>query len=229
VIDSPPRRVLVVEDDRTVSEVLCRYLTRAGFEAEAVHDGQAGLDRAVTWLPDLVVLDLMLPGLDGIEVCRRLHEVAPIPVVMVTARAGEDDRVLGLEVGADDYVTKPFSPRELTARINAVLRRVGAPVTHGGAAVRAGEIVVDPVAHEVTRSGAAIRLTAREFDLLWYLASHPRQAFRREDLLEQVWGWTYGDAATVTVHVRRLRMKLESNPSLPEHLVTVPGGYRFQP
>jgi DNA-binding response OmpR family regulator len=233
---STVRRVLVIEDDPTLSDVVARYLRRDGFAVEVRGDGPGGLERALDWLPDLVVLDLMLPGMDGLEVCDRLRAAAPIPVVMLTARAEEDDRVLGLETGADDYVTKPFSPRELTARINAVLRRAAGPLgpsadpTDAGRRVLvAGEIEVDTVAREVRRAGEEVHLTAKEYDLLVHLMRHPRVAFARTDLLEQVWGWTYGDAATVTVHVRRLRTKVEQDPGTPRHLVTVTGGYRFEP
>jgi DNA-binding response OmpR family regulator len=227
---SDPKRVLVIEDDPILAEVVERYLTRAGFVVDVRADGDAGLERALDWLPDLVVLDVLLPGIDGFEVCRRVRASAPIPVVMLTARAEEDDRVLGLELGADDYVTKPFSPRELTARITAVLRRAGGAVpTPPVGPFRAGDLEVDPVAHETRRGGEPVHLTAKEFDLLVHLMSHPRRAFRREELLESVWGWTYGDSATVTVHVRRLRVKLETDPTRPRHLVTVTGGYRFEP
>ncbi len=226
----PARRVLVVEDDATLSDVVARYLRREGFEVEVADDGEAGLARALDWLPDLVVLDIMLPGLDGFEVCRRLRSTAPIPVVMLTARADEDDRVLGLELGADDYVSKPFSPRELTARIKAVLRRSDGPLAGATSGpLEAGVLQVDPVAREARRNGVPIHLTAKEFDLLVHLMRHPRQAFGRDDLLQAVWGWSYGDAATVTVHVRRLRTKVEDDPGRPRHLVTVPGGYRFEP
>jgi DNA-binding response OmpR family regulator len=225
-----PRRILVVEDDPMLAEVVERYLDREGFHVEVCPDGATGLERALVWLPDLVVLDVLLPGIDGFEVCRQLRQQAPIPVVMLTARAEEDDRVLGLELGADDYVTKPFSPRELTARIGAVLRRAGGAMSASTAGpLRAGELEVDTVAHETRRGGRPVHLTAKEYDLLVHFMSHPRRAFRREELLESVWGWTYGDAATVTVHVRRLRVKLEADPSSPRHLVTVAGGYRFEP
>jgi DNA-binding response OmpR family regulator len=230
-----PRRILVVEDDPMLAEVVERYLHREGFEVEVRPDGAAGLARALEWLPDLVVLDVLLPGIDGFEVCRRLRQSAPIPIVMLTARAEEDDRVLGLELGADDYVTKPFSPRELTARIGAVLRRAGgsvnaaAPSSIAAGPLRAGTLEVDTIAHETRRSGRPVHLTAKEYDLLVHLMSNPRRAFRREELLEAVWGWSYGDAATVTVHVRRLRVKLEHDPGQPRHLVTVAGGYRFEP
>jgi DNA-binding response OmpR family regulator len=224
-------RVLVVDDDPALSEVVGRYLEREGFAVSFAEDGDDGLATALATLPDLVVLDLMLPSLDGIEVCRRLREVAPIPVVMLTARGEEEDRIAGLRIGADDYVTKPFSPRELTARVQAVLRRTlrgvpAAPATP----LTAGDLVVDVAAHEARRAGEVLPLTTKEFALLVHLMSNPRHTFRREELLESVWGWTYGDTATVTVHVRRLREKIEPDPSAPRHLMTVRGaGYRFDP
>lgn len=226
-----PPRVLVVDDDRALAEVVGRYLAREGFEVDFAVDGEAGLATALTWLPDLVVLDLVLPGLDGLEVCRRLRSSAPIPVVLLTARGEEDDRIAGLELGADDYVTKPFSPRELTARVQAVLRRAAGEVTSDGVRVLHGAgVEVDLVAHEVRRDGRPLPLTSKEFDLLVHLLTHPRRPFRRDELLESVWGWSRGDTATVTVHVRRLREKLESDPSRPRHLLTVRGtGYRMEP
>ncbi len=224
-------RVLIVDDDPALSEVVARYLEREGFEVDCAVDGATGLAKALETLPDLVVLDLMLPVIDGLEVCRRLRQAAPIPVVMLTARGEENDRIAGLELGADDYVTKPFSPRELTARVKAVLRRASGGVSANGVReLQGGGIEVDLVAHEARRQGAPVALTSKEFDLLVHFLSHPRQAFRREELLESVWGWTFGDTATVTVHVRRLREKLEDDPSDPRHLLTVRGlGYRFEP
>jgi DNA-binding response OmpR family regulator len=229
--DAAAPRVLVIEDDQTLAEVVATYLQREGFVVEVATDGGSGLARAISTQPDLVVLDLMLPVLDGFEVCRRLRQVVPIPVIMLTARGEEDDRIAGLELGADDYLTKPFSPRELTARVKAVLRRAaGGVASSSGPAFEAGSIALDVVAHEVRRSGDLLALTAKEFDLLAHFMAHPRRAFRREELLEQVWGWTYGDTATVTVHVRRLREKVEQDPSQPRHLCTVRGvGYRFEP
>lgn len=226
-------RVLVVEDDPTISEVVVRYLEREGLTVEAVADGRDALAAAAAHWPDLVVLDLMLPGIDGLEVCRRLRARAPVPVIMLTARGDEEDRVLGLELGADDYVVKPFSPRELTARVHAVLRRAGGSEVPDGfdvSVIDAGDLHIDLPAREVTRRGALVMVTAREFDLLVHLARHPRRAFSREELLERVWGYSFGDTATVTVHVRRLREKIEANPSQPEHLLTVWGvGYRWDP
>ena len=227
------QRVLVIDDDPNVSEVVEAYLTREGAIVSVCHDGESGLAAALADPPDLVVLDLMLPGLDGLEVCRRIQALAPVPVVMLTAKGDETDRIIGLEIGADDYVSKPFSPRELVARIRAVLRRANAPLVPVGAGsplLQAGSIDIDVSAHEARRGGEIVPLTSREFELLVFLVRHPRVAFTREDLLERVWGSRYGDTSTVTVHVRRLREKVEADPSAPVHLVTVWGvGYRWEP
>lgn len=227
-----PPRVLVVEDDPTVSDVVARYLERDGFTVESVSDGHEALARSDAQLPDLVVLDLMLPGLDGLEVCRRLRARAPVPVIMLTARGEEEDRILGLELGADDYMAKPFSPRELMARVHAVLRRAQSalPVTEALATIETDGLVVDLGAREVRLRGDLVALTAKEFDLLAFLAQQPRQVFRRDELFERVWGYTYGDSSTVTVHIRRLREKIENDPSAPTRITTVWGvGYRFDP
>ena len=231
---SRPDRVLVIEDDPHIGEVLARYLQRDGVEVEVERDGLDGLTRALEWLPDLVVLDLMLPRLDGFEVFRRLRAVAPIPVIMLTARGDEADRVTGLEMGADDYVAKPFSVREVTARIRAVLRRgrtplVGQPSVPS-ARLTTDRLDVDVVGREARLDGEVLALTARELELLIHLMSHPGRAFDRMELLAAVWGWTVGDTATVTVHVGRLRAKVERDPAHPEHLKTVRGiGYRWDP
>ena len=225
-------RVLVVEDDPTVREVVVRYLVREGFVVDAVADGLAAVPAAAAAWPDLVLLDLMLPGIDGFEVCRRLRALGPVPVVMLTARGGEDDLVAGLELGADDYLAKPFSPREMVARVKAVLRRAQSPATTPALPDRidVGELVIDVAAREARRAGVLLPLTVKELDLLVFLAAHPRQAFRREELLEQVWGYTYGDTSTVTVHIRRLREKVERDPANPRLVTTVWGvGYRFDP
>jgi DNA-binding response OmpR family regulator len=221
--------VLVVEDDPTVSEVVTRYLEREGYVVEAAADGTAALERADASWPDLVVLDLMLPGIDGLEVCRRLRDRAPVPVIMLTARGDEDDRIVGLELGADDYISKPFSPRELVSRVKAVLRRAAAPLPElAPLMLEASDLQVDVQAREVHKAGELVLLTAREFELLVYLMRNPRTAFSREQLLERVWGFTYGDTATVTVHIRRLREKIEVDPSNPALVTTVWGiGYRF--
>jgi DNA-binding response OmpR family regulator len=224
-------RILVVDDDPTVSEVVARYLERDGHEVECVADGAEALRRALASPPDLMVLDLMLPKIDGLQVCRRLRERWPVPVIMLTALGEEIDRVVGLETGADDYVTKPFSPRELALRVQSVLRRArGAAVTGGTGVLRDDDLMVDVGAHEVRLAGAEVLLTAREFDLLAYLMRNPRQAFSRSALLNQVWGWSFGDSSTVTVHVRRLREKIEPDPTEPRRIVTVWGvGYRYEP
>ena len=222
-------RVLVVEDDPTIAEVVTGYLVRAGYLVETVSDGLAALARAAAVHPDLVVLDVMLPGLDGIEVCRRLRAGSDIPVVMLTALGDEVDRVLGLEVGADDYLTKPFSPRELVLRVQAVLRRAGSVPAAGSTELLVdGDLEVDQAAHRARLRGSELSLTGREFDLLVHLLRHRGRAFSREDLMHQVWGWEFGDLSTVTVHVRRLRAKVEDDPARPTRLVTVWGvGYRW--
>ncbi|MFF0244035.1 response regulator transcription factor [Streptosporangium sandarakinum] len=224
-------RILVVDDDPTVAEVVVRYLERDGHRVECVSDGAEALRRALSDPPDLMVLDLMLPKMDGLAVCRKLRERRPIPVIMLTALGEEIDRVAGLEIGADDYVTKPFSPRELVLRVRSVLRRGrGAAAAAGTGVLRDGDLVVDVDAHEVRLGAAEVTLTAREFDLLAHLMRNPRQAFSRAALLDQVWGWSFGDSSTVTVHVRRLREKIEPDPAAPRRIVTVWGvGYRFEP
>jgi len=228
-------RVLVVDDDLTIAEVVGDYLRDAGLETRHAADGHAALSMAEQWPPDLVVLDLMLPGIDGLEVCRRLRTAQearpPIPVIMLTALGEEGDRVAGLETGADDYVTKPFSPRELTLRIQAVLRRAAAAQsdTEPPKPLRAGRFEVDMAARRIRQDGRELALTVREFDLLAFFITHPGRAFTRPQLLEQVWGWSFGDLSTVTVCVRRLREKLEDKPTSPVHLQTVWGvGYRWE-
>ena len=227
----PTSRVLVVDDDQTVSEVVRRYLEREGYEVETVADGTTALRVALARPPDLMVLDLMLPGLDGIEVCRRLRQSHQVPVIMLTAKGDVDDRVTGLEVGADDYVTKPFSPRELTARVGAVLRRVATVATDDQrpSVLQAGNIRLDTASRRCWVDGNPVQVTTKELDLLAFLLRSPGRAWRREELLEHVWGWTYGDTSTVTVHIRRLREKVEQDPTSPRHLQTVWGvGYRFE-
>jgi DNA-binding response OmpR family regulator len=232
-------RILVVDDDPTVADVVARYLLRDGHEVECVADGRLALAKAAERPPDLVVLDLMLPGMDGLEVCRRLRRGSPVPVVMLTALGEETDRLVGLETGADDYVTKPFSPRELALRVRSVLRRARGTVGQAGAGgfdpaadagpLRDRDLVVDVAAHEATLRGEELALTAREFDLLAFLMRHPRRAFTRDELLERVWGWSFGDSSTVTVHVRRLREKIEDDSTAPRRILTVWGvGYRYE-
>ncbi|MER7847881.1 response regulator transcription factor [Kitasatospora sp. NPDC096077] len=242
-----PGRILVVDDDPTVSEVVAGYLTRAGHRVELATDGPQGLTLARTRRPDLLVLDLMLPGIDGLEVLRRLRsdeDGADLPVVLLTAKGDESDRILGLELGADDYVTKPFSPRELVLRVQSVLRRsratgsgsesgggagAGAARVSGGPVV-CGDITFDPQARTVHRAGRQLSLTIREFDLLAFLLRQPRTVFSRQELMERVWGWDFGDLSTVTVHIRRLREKVEHDPAAPVLITTVWGvGYRLDP
>jgi len=225
-------RVLVVDDEPMVREVLARFLAKEGFVVDTAEDGEAALAAFDRTSPDLVVLDLMLPRIDGLEVFRRIRARGPAAVIMLTAKGEETDRVVGLELGADDYVTKPFSPREVVARVRAVLRRSGvkdaAPQPD---VVVFGDVEIDGGRRTVCRSGEPVRLTRKEFDLLYFLASRPGTTFARSQLLEEVWDFAWdGDSATVTVHIRRLREKIEDDPSNPTHLVTVWGvGYRFEP
>ncbi|WP_238013669.1 response regulator transcription factor [Dactylosporangium sp. AC04546] len=220
--------VLVVDDDPTVSDVVRRYLERAGFAVRLAADGSGALDAYAAQRPDLLVLDLMLPGIDGLEVCRRLREQdRDLPIIMLTALGEESDRVLGLEIGADDYVTKPFSPRELVLRVQSVLRRTAPPAPSGE--LVDGELRVDVARRIATLRGATLALTVREFDLLVFLMRNPGRVLRRAELLEQVWGWTFGDQSTVTVHMRRLREKVEDDPADPKRILTVWGvGYRYE-
>jgi two-component system response regulator ResD len=232
------RTVLVVDDEPTIVEVVSRYLARAGFATREAFDGPEAVEAARQHKPDLVVLDVMLPGFDGIEVMRRLHEQAgePVPVILLTARAEESDRLIGLRRGADDYVVKPFSPAELVARVEAVLRRAvrgGADGLDDDAALEPivhGPLTIDQAAHTVTLDGEELPLTQREFELLRFLAARPGRVFSRDQLMEQVWGYDfYTDTSTVTVHVRRLRAKLEPDPAHPRFIETVWGvGYRFR-
>jgi two-component system response regulator ResD len=231
---TPEARVLVVDDEPMVREVLSRYLERDGFEVESAADGELALEAFEARRPDLVLLDLMLPRVDGFEVFRRIQASAPSPVIMITARGDVTDRIVGLETGADDYVSKPFSPAEVVARVRAVLRR-GAksaqPADVPREILRFDGLEIDPDARLVRREGHSVSLTPREFDLLHFLASNPRKVFSRYELLDELWDVAFaGDPATVTVHMRRLREKIEADPSRPARLVTVWGsGYRFEP
>jgi DNA-binding response OmpR family regulator len=222
--------VLVVDDEPIVRNVVVRYLQREGFETLEAGDGLHAQELLRRHEPSLVVLDLMLPGLDGLELCRWIRARSELPVIMLTARAEEADRIVGLELGADDYITKPFSPRELAIRVRTVLRR-SSPAAGSKEHIVHGDLDLDAAAREVTKGGRQLRLTAKEFDLLWFLASHPRRVFSRDQLMESVWGYEPAfDTGTVTVHVRRLREKIEDDPSQPRHLETVWGvGYRFCP
>ena len=223
-------RVLVVDDESTIREIVVGYLEREGFKTLEAADGNRARELLERDPPDLVVLDLMLPGTDGLELCRWIRSRSRLPVIMLTARGEESDRIVGLELGADDYVTKPFSPRELAARVRTVLRRAE-PDAAADERLSYDELVIDSSSREVTRGNEPLRLTAREFDLLWFLASHPRRVFSREHLMQRVWGYSAAlDTGTVTVHMRRLREKIEDDPSHPRHLETVWGvGYRFAP
>jgi DNA-binding response OmpR family regulator len=223
-------RILVVDDDPTVREVVLSYLRAEQYEVADAADGETALSIIGHERPDLVVLDVMLPGVDGLEVCRRVRATSDLPIIMLTALGAESERVVGLELGADDYVAKPFSPRELVLRIGSVLRRVGEPSGAGGGVLVDGDLVVDGASRQATRGGEPVSLTAREFDLLRFLISHPDVAFTRDALLEKVWGWSFGDQSTVTVHVSRLREKVEADPTTPQRLQTVWGvGYRWRP
>ena len=235
-LNAPPagRRgsVLVVDDEPTVSEVLSRYLERAGYATEVVSDGAVAVEAAALSAPDLVVLDAKLPRLDGLEVMRRMRAAdgSRPAVILVSGKAAESDRILGLQLGADDYVAKPFSPAELVARVDAVMRRVDHASTPEGPLVT-GDLELDPSARRVHVRGVEVRLTQREFDLLLFLVRHPRQVFTRDDLMRAIWRYTfYTDNSTVTVHIRRLRAKIEEDPANPRHLQTAWGvGYRFEP
>ena len=227
---SPAARVLVVDDEPMIREVVAKYLEREGFEVDTAADGRKAADLLEARPPDLMVLDLMIPGIDGLELLASVRRRSDLPIILLTAKGEESDRVLGLELGADDYVAKPFSPRELAARVRSVLRRstprpIESPMTFDG-------LLIDPVAREVIVDGQVIELTAREFDLLTFLASSPRQVFSRAQLLQQVWDSSphWQDPSTVTVHVGRIRQKIELGDEARRRIETVFGvGYRFEP
>ena len=224
-------RILVVDDEIVVTEVVERYLRQEGFEVSLAFNGNHALETARDWQPDLMVLDLMLPGTDGLEVCRNIRKESSMPIIMLTAKGDETDRIVGLELGADDYVVKPFSPRELVARIKTVLRRSrSGPAPAMGGVLRFDNCTIDPGSRSVVNAGGPVQLTGKEFDLLFFLASNPGQVFNRDQLMDQVWDFTYsGDTSTVTVHIRRLRKKLETNPVKPRYIKTVWGvGYKFE-
>jgi DNA-binding response OmpR family regulator len=225
------QRILVVEDEPMVAEVVQRYLRRDGHEVQVVRDGNAALETFDQFQPDLIVLDVMLPGIDGFEVCRRVRARSQTPVIMLTARGEEIDKLVGLGLGADDYVTKPFSPRELAARVKATLRRAAQHPQVEGELLRFEDLRINGSMRTVEDRRGAIELTAREFDLLFYLASHPGQVFTRDQLMDAVWDYEFAaETSTVTVHMRRLRSKVEIDPSRPRHLKTVWGvWYKFEP
>jgi len=224
---APPSTVLVVDDEPIVREVVASYLRREGYRALEAGDGLVARGMIESDPPSLIVLDVMLPGMDGLDLCRWIRERSGTPVIMLTARGEEADRIVGLDLGADDYVIKPFSPRELVARVRSVLRRT--PESPARRRIATAGFVIDAGTRELVRDGEVIRLTAREFDLLWCLASHPGLVFSRDQLMDRVWGYEpMSDTGTVTVHVRRLREKIEHDPSQPRHVQTVWGvGYRF--
>jgi DNA-binding response OmpR family regulator len=228
------KTILVVDDDATLRDVLEQYLRREGYAVLIAADGQTAYQKAITEEPDLVVLDLMLPQIDGWEVCRRLRAESNVPILILTARGEEYERILGLGLGADDYVTKPFSPGEVMARIKAIFRRIEmaqTPATSAQQTIRASGLVIDPVSRQVTLAEHSLMLTPKEFDLLYFLAGAPRQVFSQAQLLDRVWGYSYaGESSTVTVHIRHLREKIEPDPAHPRRIETVWGvGYRFNP
>ena len=225
-------RILVVDDEQVVTEVVERYLRTEGYEVSLASDGAEALRLAEETVPDLVVLDLMLPVVDGLEVCREIRKKSQVPIIMLTARGEETDRVVGLERGADDYVVKPFSPRELVARVKSVLRRASSgPAPSAGGTLRFDALTINPQTRVVTVGSGEAGLTGKEFDLLFFLASHPGHIFTREQLMDKVWDYTYAaDPSTVTVHIRRLREKVEADPVKPRYIKTVWGvGYKFEP
>ena len=224
--------VLVVEDEPSIAEIATLYLRRAGYKVQTAKDGQKALDLISDKMPDLIVLDLMLPQVDGYELTRWIRDQSNVPIIMLTARRSESDRIAGLEMGADDYIVKPFSPQELVSRVRAVLRRtMKSPMIDSEKTLSFQNLSIDPRTRLVIVNNLEIILTVKEFDLLWLLACHPRQVFSRQRLLENVWGISdYIDPGTVTVHIRRLREKIESDPSNPEMILTVWGvGYKFEP
>jgi DNA-binding response OmpR family regulator len=224
-------KILLVEDEPSILEIAGLYLKRAGYQTQAIMDGHAAMQALQQQLPDLVVLDLMLPGVDGLTITRWLRDRSEVPIIMLTARREESDRIAGLELGADDYIVKPFSPQELVSRVRAVLRRSRTPVEEPDAAIHYTGLDIDPNTRLVQVQGKPVNLTAKEFDLLWLLAQHPHQVFTRVQLLDQVWGISeYIDPGTVTVHISRLREKIEQDPSSPLHIQTVWSiGYKFEP
>jgi DNA-binding response OmpR family regulator len=223
--------ILVVDDEPIVREVVCRYLEREAFTTLEAADGDEALRLLGAEQIDLVVLDVMLPGPDGLELCRWIRARSDLPVIMLTGRGEVTDRIVGLELGADDYLTKPFSPRELIARVRTVLRRTAGARSSDDGRIELGDLVVDPATRDVALRGSPVRLTAREFDLLEFLCRHPRHVFSRDQLMDAAWGYRSArDTGTVTVHIRRLREKLEADPSQPRMLQTVWGiGYRLVP
>ena len=227
------KNILVVEDETSIAEVVSLYLKRAGYDVQIASDGKQAMNILERQLPDFVILDLMLPEVDGLSLTRWLRDRSDVPIIMLTARREEIDRITGLEMGADDYVVKPFSPQELVSRVRAVMRRLGREQTEAEPEhnLSFDDLSINPRSRVVTIKDIPIELTVKEFDMLYLLARHPKQVFTREQLLERVWGGAqYIDPGTVTVHVRRLREKIEPDPSHPTRLLTVWGvGYKFEP
>jgi len=225
-------QIVIVEDEPSISEVISLYLHRAGFEVTTFSDGFSAFEHFAKKLPDLVILDVMLPGMDGFSLLRSIRDRSDVPVILLTSRREESDRIAGLELGADDYVVKPFSPQELVSRVRAVLRRTQTKSdSPAQGIIQVGSLNINPQTRELSNNGNNVILTAKEFDLLYYLAFHPRQVFSRDQLLENIWGLRdFIDPSTVTVHIRRLREKIEKDPTSPTHLVTAWGiGYKFEP
>ncbi|HLB47388.1 MAG TPA: response regulator transcription factor [Anaerolineales bacterium] len=222
--------ILVVDDEHTIRDVIRRYLERDGFTVREAADGQTALREIEENLPDLIVLDLMLPGVDGLAITRHIRQRHTVPIIMLTAKGETSDRIYGLDLGADDYVAKPFSPQELVSRIRAVLRRSNESALPQQSPLEFDGLRIDPATRIVTVRGGEVTLTAKEFDLLWFLARHPRQVFTRSQLLDHVWGYEFeGDSSTITVNIRRLREKIERDPSQPRHILTAWGvGYKFE-
>lgn len=224
-------RLLLIEDEESFGEALEYQLSREGYEVERVTDGVTGLERFTTQGADLVLLDLMLPGMGGEEVCKAIRKTSNVPIIMLTAKDAEFDKVLGLELGADDYVTKPFSARELLARVRAVLRRSSGDGTSSDGVLQGGDIRLDPARFEVTVKGEQVHLPRKEFELLELLMENAGRVVSRETLIDRVWGSDYfGDSRTLDVHIKRLRAKCEATPHSPKHLITIRGlGYKFVP
>ena len=215
------KTILIVDDEKKIVEIIAHNLKKEGFDVLTAYDGEDGLEKALTKSPELVILDIMMPKLDGYQVCKKIREKSQVPIIMLTARVDEVDKVLGLELGADDYVTKPFSKRELMARIKANLRRSSLPSSEAATEMVFDELVIDLNKFEVRRKGEALDLTHKEFELMKFLSSHPNKVFTREELLERVWGYEhYGDTRNVDVTIRRLRAKVEDNPAKPLYILT---------